>query len=69
MRLLWIALGWLGGYLNGVRVAERECVGNTDGGDYPAIRTVLAAYRSTSAQITREQMEAAWAEYEELRRR
>lgn len=31
-----------------------------------AIRTVLAAYRSTAAEITEEQIEAAWAEYEEV---
>jgi hypothetical protein len=34
---------------------------------HAAIRTVLAAYRSTSAHITEEQITAAWAEYEVAR--
>jgi hypothetical protein len=32
-----------------------------------AIRTVLAAYRSTEAHVTKAQIEAAWAEYEGVR--
>lgn len=35
---------------------------------FPAIRSVLAAYRSTEAHITQEQITAAWAEYDELTR-
>lgn len=31
---------------------------------YPAIRSVLAAYRSTDAVITKDQITAAWGEYE-----
>ena len=32
----------------------------------PAIRSVLAAYRSTETHITQEQITAAWAEYDAL---
>jgi hypothetical protein len=35
--------------------------------ELPAIRGVLAAYRSTEAVITQGQIEAAWTEYEAAR--
>lgn len=37
-------------------------------GSLPGIRAVLGAYRSEAAEITREQVEAAWAEYETARK-
>lgn len=33
-----------------------------------AVHPVLAAYRSTSAEITREQITAAWTAYDDARR-
>lgn len=72
----WVAARDAHGHLNARAEAEegwRMAFGTDDpvvanpSPFLPAIRSVLGAYRSSSAHVTEEQITAAWEEYDRLR--